>query len=132
MFTLQQMKAAHAKVKNGADFPAYVREIKNLGLIHYDFLVKNGATEYHGKNGFKITSEGIYADKIISIENSPAAVRQIILEHQQGKSDFLTFCELVANAGVEKWVVDTDKMTCTYYDLSGNIMVAEPIPDKGY
>ncbi len=31
MFTAQQM-AAHAKVKTGADFPAYVQEIKQLGL----------------------------------------------------------------------------------------------------
>ena len=44
MFTVQQMKAAHAKVKTGADFPGYVKEIKQLGLIHYDFMVKDGST----------------------------------------------------------------------------------------
>jgi len=132
MFTLQQMKAAHAKVKSGVDFPAYVHEIKQLGLLHYDFLVDNGQTEYHGANGFQVNGDGTYFPKTISIQSSSIAVRQIIAEHQQGKSDFLTFCHLVADAGVKKWVVDTQAMMCTYYDLAGNSMVAEPIPESGY
>ncbi len=132
MFTLQQMKAAHAKVKSGADFPAYVREIKQLGLVHYDFMVRDGRTVYHGTNAFQISSNSIYAEKTISDKPSPAVVRQIIAEHQQGKSDFLTFCSLVADAGVEKWVVNTQAMLCSYYDLSGNSMVMEPITDDGY
>ncbi len=126
------MKAAHAKVKSGADFPAYVKEIKQLGLVHYDFMVKNGRTVYHGVNGFQVSSDSIYPEKTISAAASPAAVKQIIAEHQQGKSDFPTFCQLVADAGVEKWVVDTAAMVCSYYDLSGNSIVAEPIPDGGY
>jgi len=132
MFTLQQIKAAHAKVKSGADFPAYVQNIKSLGLLHYDFMVKDGRTVYHGANGFRISSDPIYAEKIISAQPSPAVVRQIIAEHQQGKSDFITFCSLVADAGVEKWVVDTRGMACTYYDMSGNSMITEPIPEAGY
>lgn len=132
MFTLQQMKAAHAKVKSGADFPAYVQEIKGLGLLHYDFQVKDGQTEYHGADGFQINSNPIYPEKVISVQASPATVQQIIAEHQQGKTDFLTFCQQVANAGVEKWVVHTQTMMCTYFDPSGNSMVAEPIPEHVY
>ncbi len=132
MSTLQQVKAAHARVKTGADFPAYVHEIKQLGLLHYEYLVKNGKTVYYGANGFHISSEAIYAEKEISQIASPATVKQIIKDHQQGKTDFLTFCTLVAEAGVEKWVVDTQTMLCSYYDLNGNSMIAEPIPDGGY
>ncbi|PUZ29410.1 phage envelope protein [Chitinophaga parva] len=128
MFTLLQMKAAHAKVKSGADFPAYVHEIKQLGLLHYDFVVKNGQTEYHGANGFQLNGDPIYAEKDIFAQASPAAVRQIIAEHQQGKTDFLTFCQQVADAGIEKWIVDTQAMLCIYYDLKGNSVVVEPIP----
>ncbi|WP_295653676.1 DUF1398 family protein [uncultured Mucilaginibacter sp.] len=132
MFTLQQMKAAHAKVKSGVDFPAYVQEIKQLGLLHYDFMVKDGRTVYHGPNGFQISGDPVYSEKPISAQASPVTVQHIIAEHQQGKTDFLTFCALVADAGVKKWVVDTEVMLCSYYDLAGNNMVAEPIPDKGY
>jgi uncharacterized protein YbcV (DUF1398 family) len=132
MFTLQQMKAAHAKTKSGADFPAYVQEIKQLGLLHYDFLVKNGQTEYHGTNGFQVNGDPIYAQKVISAQPSPTAVQQIIARHQQGETDFFTFCQQVADTGVNKWVVDTQAMLCTYYDLSGNSMIAEPIPQGHY
>ena len=132
MFTLQQMKAAHAKVKSGADFPAYVHEIKQLGLLHYDFQVQNGQTDYHGTNGFQISSAPIYAEKTISTKASAAKVSQIITEHQQGKTDFLTFCQQVADAGVAKWVVDTQALLCTYYDLQGNTLLTEPIPEQSY
>jgi uncharacterized protein YbcV (DUF1398 family) len=126
------MKAAHAKVKSGLDFPAYVQEIKQLGLSHYDFMVRDGRTLYHGSNGFQISSDPIYPAKTISAQPSPAIVKQIIADHQQGETDFLTFCSLVADAGVGKWVVDTKTMLCSYYDLSGNTMVVEPIPDGNY
>lgn len=132
MFTVQQIKTAHAKVKTGADFPAYIREIKLAGLLRYEYLVKNGQTVYYGADDFQVSGETIYAEKMISENPSPARVKQIISEHQQGKTDFLTFCSLVADAGVEKWVVDTQAMLCSYNDLAGNMMVAEPIPGDGY
>lgn len=126
------MKKAHAKVKSGVDFPAYVQEIKSLGLFYYEFMVKDGRTIYHGANDFQIAGDPIYEEKTISDQTKPGTVRQIIAEHQQGKSNFITFCKLVADAGVEKWVVDTQAMLCSYYDLSGHTMVAEPIPDSAY
>ncbi|MDT3404233.1 DUF1398 family protein [Mucilaginibacter terrae] len=52
--------------------------------------------------------------------------------HQQGQTDFATFCQQAADAGVEKWVIDTQAMLCTYYDLQGNALVAEPIPQAEY
>ncbi|WP_285058465.1 DUF1398 domain-containing protein [Pedobacter ginsengisoli] len=132
MFTLQQMRAAHAKVKSGADFPAYVQEIKQLGLLHYEFMVSNGQTIYHGADDLQFSSDPSYTNKTISGTVSPQLLQQIIVEHQQGKSDFLTLCQQVANAGVAKWIVDTQAMVCRYYDLSGNEIINEPIPDNGY
>jgi hypothetical protein len=35
MFTVEQIKASHSKVKSGADFPSYIEEIKVLGVTHY-------------------------------------------------------------------------------------------------
>jgi len=48
--------------------------------------------------------------------------------HQQGKTDYATFCQDAADAGVEKWTVDMREMTCTYYDKAGNNLVTETIP----
>ncbi|HEY9702013.1 MAG TPA: DUF1398 family protein, partial [Allocoleopsis sp.] len=51
-----------------------------------------------------------------------------LLAHQQGKTDFLTFIKMCAETGIEKWSISIDKMTCTYYDKSGNDLLVEKIP----
>lgn len=132
MFTLQQVKAAHSKVKTGADFPKYIQEIKALGLITYQFMVTNGQTIYYGDNNHEVKSMAIYQPQVIAISSSVIRLRQNIAIHQQGKTDFITFCRQAAEAGVEKWIIDTQKMLCTYYDITGTEMVAEPIPQTDY
>ena len=44
MFSLEQIKAAHSKMKSGADFPSYINEIKQLGVIGYATFVSDGHT----------------------------------------------------------------------------------------
>lgn len=132
MFTLQQMKAAHAKVKSGADFPRYIQEIKLYGLKKYIYNVINGAITYYGENGYQIATSAIYETKTINSVASPDELRHIISIHQQGKTDLPTFCEQAAAAGVKQWVIDTDSMLCIYEDIDGKEMVAEPIPEAGY
>ncbi|RCH53841.1 phage envelope protein [Mucilaginibacter hurinus] len=129
MFTLQQIKAAHAKVKTGADFPRYIQEIKSYGLSRYIFNVTDGAIVYYGGNGHKVAGPPVYTPKIINPSASPDSLRNIIAVHQQGKTDFATFCSQAAGAGVKQWVVDTERMLCIYEDANGNEMVAEPIPE---
>jgi uncharacterized protein YbcV (DUF1398 family) len=132
MFTLQQLKAAHAKVKTGADFPRYIQEIKSLGLRSYEYLVQDGTTVYYGDDAHRVQSLPIYADKAINPDASAAALQHTIAIHQQGKTDFLTFCQQAAAAGVEKWVIDTERMVCTYLDKKGVVLVEEPIPQGDY
>ena len=50
MFTIEDIKAAHAKVKSGADFPNYVKELIDLGVSGYSTLVSDGNTEFRGSN----------------------------------------------------------------------------------
>jgi Protein of unknown function (DUF1398) len=50
MFTVEQIKAAHSKVKSGADFPNYIHEIKELGVIYYEAFVIDGHTDFYGEN----------------------------------------------------------------------------------
>jgi uncharacterized protein YbcV (DUF1398 family) len=128
MFTLEQIKAAHSKVKSGADFPAYIQEIKKLGVTFYETFVTDSHTNYFGSNGFKTSS----LDKIesLAIAETPniGQFKEDLKTHQQGKTDFRTFCKDCAKSGIEKWVVSMDKMTCTYYYLAGNEILEENIP----
>jgi uncharacterized protein YbcV (DUF1398 family) len=132
MFTLQQIKAAHAKVKSGADFPRYIQEIKALCLKRYVFSVGDGSAIYYGEKECQVVSPAIYIPKTINPESLPDQLRHTIAIHQQGQTDFLTFCTQAAEAGVKQWVIDTERMLCVYQDTDGKEMVAEPIPGAGY
>jgi len=52
MFTVEQIKEAHSKVKSGADFPKYIKEIKILVLTAFETRVKDSCTEYFGADGY--------------------------------------------------------------------------------
>jgi uncharacterized protein YbcV (DUF1398 family) len=129
MFTIKQIKNAHSKVKSGADFPNYVRDLIKMGITFYETYVADGHTDYFGTNNFKVSSERKYEELQIADESNTAQFYKDLKEHQQGKTDYLAFCNLSAKSGVGKWVVNMIKMTCTYYDKTGNEMLVEAIPD---
>lgn len=128
MFTILQIENAHKKVKSGADFPKYIQEIKAFGVIGFETWVKNSQTAYFGENNFEIKSISKYDELIISENSNKIDFLSQLHQHQQGKTDYFTFCKDCANAGIEKWVTDLEKMTCTYYDRSGNEILVEKIP----
>ena len=46
MFTVEQIKTAHGKVKSGADFPAYINEVKKLGVSFYEYVYDRVTRQY--------------------------------------------------------------------------------------
>lgn len=128
MFTLDQIKAIHARVKSGADFPQYAQDLKQLGLHYYDYYVADGHCRYVGQDGFTLAAPPSTEFLPVAAQGSAAQLTQALAIHQQGQTDYPTFCRQVAEAGVEKWTVDLQQMTCTYYDQQGTALVAEAIP----
>lgn len=128
MFTTEEIKAAHSKVKSGADFPAYIRKIKALGVTHYEAYVNDGHTDYHGANGHTATVPAKYEPMPVADTMNAETFRQELLAHQQGKTDYLTFIRMCADTGIEKWEIRMDGMTCTYFDKAGNEILVEQIP----
>ncbi|MFN8343715.1 MAG: DUF1398 family protein [Spirosomataceae bacterium] len=128
MFTAEQIKAAHSKVKSGADFPAYIQDIKKLGVTFYETFVTDGHTDYYGANDYKTSSVAKYGTLTIARTSNIEQFKTDIKAHQQGKTDYPTFCNDCAKSGIEKWGVSIDKMTCAYYDKAGNEIWTEQIP----
>lgn len=128
MFTREQITQAHSKVKSGADFPAYIREIKSLGVIGYEAFVTDGRINYKG-TGHTVEAPARYEP--LPIVDTPQIDRfkSALVAHQQGETDFLTFITMCAMFGIEKWQIRMDKMTCTYYDKVGNAVLVERIPE---
>ncbi len=128
MFTIEQIKAAHSKVKSGADFPNYVQDLIQLGVTFYETYVSDGHTDYLGTDDYKTSSESKYSRLIIAEQADAEQFRLNLKAHQQGKTDYATFCIDCAKSGVEKWAVRMDMMTCAYYDKAGNELLVEAIP----
>ncbi|MGV3765942.1 MAG: DUF1398 domain-containing protein [Chitinophagaceae bacterium] len=131
MFTAEQIKAAHSKVKSGADFPAYIHEIRKMGVTHYEAYVTDGHIDYHGVNGHTAKVPAKYEPLSIAAATDRELFKAELKAHQQGETDFLTFIKTCAGCGIEKWMICMDKMTCTYYDKAGTEVLKEAIPQIG-
>jgi len=128
MFTIEQVKEAHSKVKSGADFPAYIKEIKSQGVTHYETYVTDGHIDYHGGNDYTAKVPAKYDPLVIADRAKIEEFKAELKAHQQGKTDFLTFIKMCATTGIEKWEIWMVKMTCTYFDKYGNEVLVEEIP----
>lgn len=128
MFTIEQIKAAHSKVRSGADFPAYIKDLKELGVSRYKTHVSDGRTDFFDNSHFQVSSQAVYKELHIAGECHPAQFSADLKAHQEGKTDYLTFCNACAGSGIAYWIVDVEKMSCTYFDKEGNEILVEEIP----
>ncbi len=126
-FTLETIKEAHGKY-TGVDFPKLIQEFKLMGMERNEYIVEDGRSIYVDISGKVLEIEGNQSIIPINSISEKGEVKKIIKEHQAGKTDFATFCNQVAEAGVFKWVTRIDAMTCNYYDINDNLLVSEEIP----
>lgn len=112
----------------GADSPKYIQELKALGLVSYDHYVSDGHTDYRGADGFSIAADAKYPAMAVADTGAVERLQQALIIHQQGQTDYPTFCKQAVEVGVEKWTMNTAEMTCIYFDKAGNAVVTEIIP----
>lgn len=129
LFTLEQIKNAHSNVKSGADFPTFIQDLKKMGVTHYETFVADGHTDYYGVNDYKITSPLKYKHLTISKTVNKEEFLTKLKAHQEGKTDYPTFCNDASKSGVEKWGVRMKEMTCTYLDIANHTILVEEIPN---
>lgn len=127
MFTLEQIAQAHSRVKSGADFPHYVQDLIALGVQRYTTWLTDGHTDYEGA-AQPLPTPPKYAVQSIADRSNDAHFRERLKHHQQGGTDYPTFCAEARAAGVQRWVVDTQAMTCTYCTPTGEVVLVESIP----
>ena len=128
MFTIEQIKEAHSRVESGADFPNYIQDLINLGVLGYETFTNDGHVEYFGTNNFRVSAPENYdAISVASVANKERFIEYLVM-HQDGQTDYLTFCNHAAQCGISKWSVNIIEMTCTYFDKEDNEILIEKIP----
>lgn len=128
MFTTDQIHNAFSKVKSGADFPQFVQDLKEIGVTHYDNFVSDGRTKYYGSDDFTLDGNSKYPEMKVNEISSLDSLKHALSIHQQGQTDYPTFCKQAADAGVEKWITHMMEMTVTYLDKKGQKLIIESIP----
>lgn len=129
MFTIEDITSAHAKVHSGADFPQYIRDLKALGIRAFEVRTLDSQTHYYGDNEYTLVWKSQYEPLTLETILDKNAFERWLREHQQGKTNYLVFCQLCARTGVHGWKVSLEAMTCTYYDNSGNEVLVEDVPE---
>jgi uncharacterized protein YbcV (DUF1398 family) len=128
MFTLSQIKEAHSKVKSGADFPAYIQDLIALGVQGYEIFVNDGHEEYFGVDNYRVAASKTYDSIVIAPFANKERFIEFLVMHQDGQTDYLTFCNHAAQCGIAKWSVNIIEMTCTYFDTTDTAILIEKIP----
>lgn len=129
MLIIEKIKIIHIKIQSesGVNFSNHIQNLITLGVKGYTHSVRDGAIEYHIEDNF-IFSLG-KGSKITTI-NPTCDIEHFIeylVRYQNGQIKFLNFCNHVAHFGIAKWIIDTIKMTCTYYDNEDNEILLERI-----
>lgn len=127
-FTLDQVQVAYAKVKSGADFPRYVQDLKDMGMAGYTIEVSTGKTTYSDTEGAMMATDVAYETLPLNEILNKEQFAQRLKLHQQGGTDYPTFCKDCTDNGVAGWLLDFEQMTCTYFDAQGNDVLKEQIP----
>jgi len=127
-FTLEELNAAEAKVKSGADFPNYMKELIQMGVLRLETFVLDGNTVFHGEGSHAVKAALKYPPLAIAETHNAQQFQADLKRHQRGETDFFTFCADCAKMGINKWIIDVAEKTCTYFDLSDEVVLVESIP----
>ena len=127
MFTIEQINDLHERLGSAKAFPEYVRALKALGIERCDSYLFDGHSEYLGQGGHRVVRhrstrclpswKPVNARRSLSTCAVTSRARRRYLEMSMG----------LAQSGIEKWTVDTGRMTITFYDKAGREMLVEQI-----
>ena len=127
MFTLDQVEELHERLGSAETLSDYVRSLAALGVARYDSFVSDGHSEYMGHDTHRVTSHAVHDYLTGTATSDRDAFLDHLRRHEQGETSYLEMSRGLADSGIEKWTVDTDAMTMTFYDRSGDPLLVEQI-----
>ncbi len=127
MFTIEQINDLHARLGSARTLPEYVLALKGLGVERYDSYLADGHSEYFGRGGHRVVSPPVHEVLPVAETGQGEAFLQHLRSHERRETTYLEMCRGLAQSGIEKWTVDTGRMTMTFHDKAGSEMLVEQI-----
>lgn len=126
MFTIEHIDDLHARLGSAKTFPKYVRALRALGVERCDSYLADGHSEYFG-GGHKVVSPPAHEVLAVAETSQREAFLEHLRRHELRQTTYLEMSTGLAQSGIEKWTVDTVRMTMTFYDKTGREMLVEQI-----
>jgi len=127
MFTIEQIDDLHGRLGSTKTLPDYVRALKVLGVERYDSYLADGHSEYFGEGGQRVVSPPVHEVLAVAETGQSETFLEHLRRHEQRQTTYLEMSMGLAQSGIQKWTVDTGRMTMTFYDKSGREMLVEQI-----
>jgi len=119
MNVLVNIQQAYQQAKN---YPDLVRKLIAIGIHSYTVDVTTGTILYRLSGGVNALHEGTSASREISSPLIRQAVIQAIRDNQQGKTDYPSFLDDIAKAGVRFYeaTLEGQRKRVTYIGKGGS------------
>lgn len=127
MFTIEQIDDLHARFGSAKTFPEYVWGLKALGVERSDSYLSDGHSEYFGQGGHRAVSPPMHELLPVAETRQRETFLEHLRRHERRQTTYLEMSRGLAQSGIEKWTVDTARMTMTFYDKAGREMLVEQI-----
>jgi len=127
MFTIEQINDLHRRLGSARTFVEYVLALKALGVERYDSYLADGHSDYFGQDGHKVVSPPVHEMIPVAETSQRETFLEHLRQHEQRQTTYLEMSRGLAQSGIEKWTVDTTRMTMTFYDKAGAAMLVEQI-----
>jgi uncharacterized protein YbcV (DUF1398 family) len=96
-------------------------------VVRYDSFVTDGHSEYIGQDTYRVVWGAIHERLTIAANGIRESFLGHFDGHQPGETRYLYMSRGLADSGIEGWTVDTQEMTTTFYDHSGEALLVEKI-----
>ncbi|HEI7964567.1 TPA: DUF1398 family protein [Staphylococcus aureus] len=126
-FKLSAIQQAHQQF-TGVDFPKLFKAFKDMRMTYNIVNIQDGTATYVHQSEDDIVTSSVKSNHPVAPSSNQSIVQDVLTRHQQGQTDFETFCDEMAQAGIYKWHIDIQAGTCTYIDLQEQAIISELIP----
>ncbi|GAA3241550.1 hypothetical protein GCM10010532_082680 [Dactylosporangium siamense] len=105
----------------------YLRALRDIGVETYDSYVTDGHSEYFGADGQRLVGPAFHETFAIAETCDKEQFLQYMQRVEQGGVGYVEMSKAMADHGVEKWTFDTQRLTITYFDSAGTVLLGENV-----
>ena len=125
MVTLAEIDEVHDRLGKADTLGEYCRALAGLGVTGYASYVVDGRTAFQTADGRTLMTGAHHEPIEVAPQPDHAAVQGALARAAAGEVGYVEMSRLLGAAGLERWSVDTARLTMTYTDVLGDVVLVE-------